>query len=187
MKKNFVLLLLFALLAGAVWWGSRTFFHMRHQLVTLDVRNASLADVLRSIARQTGTKIRAEQALNANITLNVKNQPLAAVLDRVAEQAGAHWSTLYAVYDLPQAINALDAALCGDGKLEPAGWTKIAPAMPPPPEPGDEAPGAIIQPSGAEPQGPVPGRRQVMVVRAGPDGPVMFAGGPKGQMEMWSP
>ena len=116
-------------LAGGLWFGPAA-WRAHQQIVTLHVRNAPLAEVLRKIERQTWKNIRAEKALDARITLNVVNQPLTYVLDRVAAQAGAQWSTLYAVYDSPSALTALDTALRGDGKLGPAGWTKLAPEPP---------------------------------------------------------
>jgi hypothetical protein len=115
---------------------------------------------------------------------------LAYVLDRLAEQAGARWSTLYAVYDSAAALRALDSALRGDGKLGPAGWTVLAPKLPDLNETEPKEAGPVLRrapepaPDGA---GPVPGRLRMMVARRGPDGPVVFAGGADGQVEMWSP
>src|SRR5262249_42270521 len=111
-------------------WFARAAWRAHHQIVTLHVRNMPLAQVLRQIERQTWKKIRAEKDLDARITLNVVNRPLTYVLDRLAEQAGAQWSTLYAVYSSSRALTALDTALRGDGKLGPAGWTKLAPEPP---------------------------------------------------------
>jgi hypothetical protein len=116
-------------LAGGLWF-ARAAWRAHHQIVTLHVRNAPLAEVLRKIEWQTWKKIRAEKGLDARITLSVVNRPLTYVLDRLAEQAGAQWSTLYAVYDSSHGLTALDTALRWDGKLEPAGWTKVAPEAP---------------------------------------------------------
>lgn len=127
MKTKYLFLGLGALLAVGGGWSGRAAWRAHYQLVSLDVRNAPVAEVLRKIERQTWKKIRAEKGLDAHITLHVTDKPLRVVLDRIAEQAGAHWSTLYAVYDSSRALRALDSALRGDGQLEPAGWTKIAP------------------------------------------------------------
>jgi hypothetical protein len=129
------------------FWFARAAWRAHYQLVTLHVRNVPLGEVLRKIEWQTWKKIRAEKDLDARITLNVVNKPLVHVLDRLAEQAGAQWSTLYAVYDSPRALNALDGALAGDGKLEPAGWTKLAPEPPKFKEPGEL--GYLPQPGAA--------------------------------------
>lgn len=127
MKTKHLLLVVGTLLAAGALWAGRTAWRVHRQLVTLNVRNAPLAEVLHKIEKQTWKKIRAEKALDARITLRVTNKPLAYVLNRVAEQAGAHWSTVYAVYGSSRALRALEVALRNDGKLEPAGWTKIAP------------------------------------------------------------
>lgn len=123
------MILLTLLITGGLWFGHAA-WHAHRQLVTLDVRDVPLADVLRKIESQTWTRIRAETSVDARITLHVKDSPLGLVLDRIAEQAGARWSTVYAVYDSSRALKALDSALRGDGKLEPVGWTRVAPNSP---------------------------------------------------------
>jgi len=187
MKTKYLLLGVGAVLAAAACWSGRVAWQISHQLVSLDVRNMPLNEVLRKVERQTWKKIRAEQNLDTRITLHVKNKPLSYVLDRLAEQAGARWSTLYAVYSSPTAVKALDTSLRGDSKLESAGWTKVAPKPPP----MDNLPPAAAQivgqngiPGGL---GAAGGQRRMMVVRAGANGPVTFSSGGDGQMEMWSP
>ena len=173
------------LLAG-IAWGGRVAWRIRHQMVTLDVRNMPLRDVLRKVERQTWKTIRAEQALDTHITLHVKNKPLSYVLDRIAEQAGARWCTLYAVYSLPGAVKSLDASLRGDSKIESAGWTKVAP-KPPPTDDMPEMAGQMLKAKGLGGESLPPGARRMMVVQRGAGGPVVIAGGPDGKMEMWSP
>ncbi len=186
MKTKYLLLVIGLLLVAGAIWGGRVAWQMRHQLVTLDVRNMPLAEVLRKVERQTWKKIRAEQSLDARITLHVKNKPLSYVLDRIAEQAGARWSTLYAVYNSPTAVKALDISLRGDSKIESAGWTKVAPK----PTPMDDMPPAAAQIGGAKGMSSGPagagGQRRMMVIKRGANGPVTFSGGADGQMEMWS-
>jgi hypothetical protein len=198
MKTKYLLLGVGALLAAGTFWAGRVAWQIGHQLVSLDVRNMPLTEVLRKVERQTWKKIRAEQNLDARITLHVKNKPLSYVLDRLAEQAGARWSTLYAVYNSPTAVKALDTSLRRDSKIESAGWTKVAP-KPPPSAPAEklflDAPMNEMPPAAAQIVGPkgIPngagpaGGRRMMVMKRGPNGPVMFGGGPDGQMEMWSP
>src|SRR5258708_1512931 len=128
MKTKSIFLGLGALVVAARLWFGPGAWRAHHQLVSLNVRNAPLPEVLRKIERQPGKKIRAEKSLDARITLHVVAKPLLYVLDRLAEQAGAHWSTLYAVYDSARALGALDSALSSDGKPEPAGGTKLAPS-----------------------------------------------------------
>ncbi len=136
--KHLVMIIGILLAVGGLWFGHAA-WRAHRQLVTLDLRDVSLAEVLRKIEEQTWTKIRAEKSVNARITLHVKDAPLRSVLDRIAEQAGARWSTVYAVYDSSRALKALDSALRGDGKLESAGWTRLAPKLSGP----DEVPESV--------------------------------------------
>lgn len=188
MKTKYLLLGIGALLAIGTFWGGRAVWQIRHQLVTLDVRNMPLAEVLRKVERQTWKKIRAEKNLDARITLHVKNKPLSYVLDRLAEQAGARWSTLYAVYNSPTAVKALDTSLRGDSKIELAGWIKVAPKPPPMDEMQPDAPFHIeTGPKGMSGGAGSGGNRRMMVMKRGSGGAVVMAGGPDGKMEMWSP
>jgi hypothetical protein len=172
--KYFLLIIGVLLVAGGVWFG-RAAWRAHKQLVTLDVRDVPLPEVLRKIEWQTWQKMRAEKSLDgARITLRVKNKPLSFVLDRIAGQAGAHWSKLYAVYDSSVALHALNAALRGDGNLAPAGWTKVAPELP------------TLKPPGGIPAGAQPQRGQMMLVRRTQSGPVFFESGPGGQTQEWS-
>jgi hypothetical protein len=188
MKTKYLMVGMVALLAAGGLWFGRAAWRAHRQRVTLDVRNAPLADVLRKLERQTWRKLRAEKNLDARITLRVVDKPLANVLDQIAGQAGAHWSTLYAVYDSARALNALDSSLRGDGKLEPAGWTKLAPQ---PPEAAAADPGDPGFPPPFHPNpddsGPMAGQRgRQIMVRRGENG-ATIARTSDGQVEMWSP
>jgi hypothetical protein len=204
MKTKYLILGIVALFVAGGLWFARAAWRARRQIVTLDVYNAPLADVLRKVEWQTWRKIRAEKNLAARITLHVKDKPLSYVLDRLAEQAGAHWSTLRAVYGSKGALKALDSALAADGKLETAGWTKLAPKpqISMPPDPGETAgpPRIMINPSssgteaGGPPQFPDPGspapppgqqRGMMMMFRRGPNGVTVHQNA-NGQMEVWS-
>ena len=159
MKAKHLFLAIAVLLAAGGSWFARAAWRAHRQLVTLDIPNATLGVVLRKIEWQVWEKIRTEESLaGVHVTLHAKDTPLPEVLDRLGAQAGARWNTLYAVYRGPRALKALDCALQGDGKLDPAGWTKIAPN-----------PAALAE----------PGTRQT--------GPITFERGPNGQVEMWSP
>ena len=158
MKAKHLILAIAALLAVGGFWFARAAWRAHRQLVTLDIPNAPLGVVLRKIEWQVWEKIRTEESLaGVRVTLRVKDTPLPEVLDRLAAQASARWNTVHAVYRGKRALKALDSALQGDGKLEPAGWTRIAPN----PAPAER------------------GTRQT--------GPISFERGMDGQLEMWSP
>ncbi|HYT58891.1 MAG TPA: hypothetical protein VEL06_01895 [Haliangiales bacterium] len=186
MKTKYLVLGTGVLIAACGLWFGRAAWRAHQQLVTLNVRNLPLADVLRKIERQTWKKIRVEKNLDARITLHVSNKPLSYVLDRLAEQAGARWSTLYAVYDSGRALKALDTALCGDGKLEPAGWTKLAPNPPALKPPGPDEIGPHPHPGPAPgDSGPMAGQRGMMMFRHTGNGATVMQN-PNGQVEFWS-
>jgi hypothetical protein len=129
MKTKYLLLAIGAVLVATGFWYARAAWRAHRQLVHLRVRNVPLREVLRQIERQTHQKIRAEQTVDTRITLNVTDKPLAWVMERLSEQAGARWVTLYAVYNSSGALKNLDSSLRGEGKIETAGWTKIAPNL----------------------------------------------------------
>ncbi len=188
MKTKYFLLATGAILMIGGLWFARAAWRAHRQLVSLNVREAPLADVLHRIERQTWTKIRAEKSLaGARITLHVSSQSLRDVLNRIAEQAGAHWSTLYAIYDSAQALQSLDTTLAGNGKLEPAGWKRIAPDLSVSPETGGDGGGQVFGRNPNPGGSPMGGPRRMMLARRTKDGPVMVFGGPSGEVETWSP
>lgn len=197
MKAKHLFLAIAALLAAGGLWLGLAAWRAHRQRVTLDIPNATLAVVLRKIEWQVWKKIRTEESLaGVHVTLHAKDTPLPEVLDRLAEQVGARWNTLYAVYRGTRALKALDSALQGDGKLDPAGWTKIAPNPAALAEPGTDQAGPLIMRKPGDAPEPMPGGppggegehgATMMVARQGPHGPIIFRGGPSGQVEIWSP
>lgn len=197
MKNKY--LIIGAVLLMATGWAARVAWRVHRQVVTLDVRNLPLREVLRKIEWQTWKTIRAEQALDVRITLHVTDKPLNQVLDRIAEQAGARWSTLYAVFGSNQGRKALEDALAGTGKIEAAGWTRLAPTVPEDFAEAGEEGFRSVSPQTPDPAGPprehgpqmgaAPGPMMggTMLFRRGPAGGVMLASNGNGQTELWSP
>lgn len=178
MKTKYLVLGMTGVLAvGGLWFG-RAAWRANRDLVTLNVREIPLEQVLRKMERQTWEDIRAEGALDARITMRVKNEPLSEVLDRLARQAGARWSTVYAVYESEGGVRALESALRSDGDLEPAGWTRLAPIFPELPPPGPEGKAMTSRNS------PPGGRRLTMKLR---EGNMEMQAGPGGKVEFWAP
>jgi hypothetical protein len=131
MKKKYIWAAAAVLVALVGTWAGNMLWRAHRNLVTLHVRNASLAEVIRKIERQTWEHISVDpklNSLNSLVTLNVRNKPLPEVLDRIGQQCGARWTTVYAVYALKSALPTLESALFGDTKLEDIGWKTIAPA-----------------------------------------------------------
>jgi hypothetical protein len=120
-------LIIIGIAAAASIWLGRVVWRAHYDLVTLQVRNTPLAEVIRQIERQTREKVRADKKLDAKVTLDVKNLPLPRVLDLLSEQAGARWGKTYAVYESDSAVRRLESVLLGSSKLDDAGWTNLAP------------------------------------------------------------
>jgi len=94
MKTKYLLAGAVIALAVAGAWLGRSAWRAHRGLVTLHVRNAPLADVIRALEKQTRQTIGVDKKLDSLITLDLNNKPLSAVLDRLADQSGARWNTL---------------------------------------------------------------------------------------------
>ncbi len=110
MNKNLrlVLLLLFgATLAYGVFLAVRA----RSNLVSLNVRNADLAEVLGQIEWQTWEDIYLSPGVKGMVTLNVRKVPLEEVLRIIGEQTGSRWQAVYPVYSSRSTLRQLKAAV----------------------------------------------------------------------------
>lgn len=103
--------------------------HARHDLVTLNVSGAPLADVLARVARQTRETIVADQALGGTITLNVRQAPLRQVLGQIADQAGGFSRLNFAVGSSATALNQLQSSLRQGQPPDQSGWTNLSAAI----------------------------------------------------------
>jgi len=201
MKTRQIGIALAAVAVATIWFG-RLAWRAHHNLVTLDVRNMPLAEVVRSLERQTWEKIRFDKSMKARISLNVKDAPLARVLDMVAERAGARWQRVFAVGASDAAMAKLEAVLEGAAKLDDAGWTNLAPRFPE--FAGDGPPGPIVAQNsiggGAAPEH-IEGKpgmilRRALLPSGGPSGgrpgapgggaKMMITSLPDGTMDQWS-
>jgi hypothetical protein len=127
MNKKFLLIGVTVLAVAGVAWAGRTIYRAKKNIVTLDVYNAPLADVIKQLERQTRETILARADLQAKVTLKVKNVPLDEALDQLGRQAGVNWSKWHAVHDSSPALDKLETALRNRTKIEDAGWTNLAP------------------------------------------------------------
>src|SRR5689334_13393895 len=111
MKAKYLLVVIIAAFLATGGWIGNAAWRAKRQLVSLDVYQVPLREVLRKIESQTRRKIRSEEKLDAKITLRVKNESLTAVLDKIAMQAGARWSTVFAVYNSKPSLSSLERSL----------------------------------------------------------------------------
>jgi hypothetical protein len=126
MKRILIGLLVLAVVGAA--WAGRAIYRAKKNIVSIDVYNAPLADVIKQLERQTRETILARADLQTKVTLKVKNVPLEEALDQLGRQAGVNWSKWHAVHDSSRALDKLETALRNRAKLEDAGWTNLAPA-----------------------------------------------------------
>ena len=142
--------------------------HARLDLVTLHVRNETLASVLRRMERQTWEPIALDSGLDARVTLDLEEVPLADALQQVAEQIGGLARATYAVFEKPPAVERLAALIRAGTPPESAGWTNLSGTAH---HPGPDGGGAevLVFPPGV-PEALARGEKQVRVFRGGGDG-----------------
>ncbi len=101
----------------------RAAWRAHQNLVTLDVHNMPVRDVVRKLRWQTWEKITVHKDLNARITLNVADQPLNGVLGLIADQSEARWSIAYPLYTTRQRLQAVQKLAQGEVESPLEGWT----------------------------------------------------------------
>jgi len=97
-----------------------------NNLVTLNVRDADIKEVLREIQWQTFEVIYKNKDVNGKITLDVKDMPLENVLQIVAEQSSSRFNVVYPLYSNSESLLRLKKLLRGEIPIEKAGWTNYS-------------------------------------------------------------
>lgn len=159
MNKKFLLIGVTVLVVAGVAWAGRAIYRAKKNIVTIDVYNAPLADVIKKLERQTWETILAPADIQTKVTFKVKNVPLDEALDQLGRQAGVNWSKWHAVHDSSRALDKLETALRNRTKIEDVGWTNLAPAE----FPGEASWQAGGSASGGGGEVVVKGRKPVMI------------------------
>jgi hypothetical protein len=73
MNKKFILISITVLAVAGVAWVGRAIYRAKKNIVTIDVYNVPLADVIKKLERQTWETILARADLQTKVTLQVKN------------------------------------------------------------------------------------------------------------------
>lgn len=136
MKKTLWILLAVAGLAAAALLVTRAVWRANPDLVSLRVRNAPLAEVIRQLERQSGVTIVADEELTGSVTLELNNVPLADALEQVASQAGGLAGAIHTVYRSDAELRTLKAALASGQAPAQDTWTNLAPSFRLPSFPG---------------------------------------------------
>jgi hypothetical protein len=121
MKRVHVLILGAVLLVAAVV--GRAAWRAHLNLVTLEVHNMPVRDVVRKLRWQTWEKIVVHKDLNARITLNVVDQPLNGVLGLVADQCEGRWNIAYPLYTTRERLKSVEKLAAGEVESPLEGWT----------------------------------------------------------------
>lgn len=164
MKIKVILSTAVVAIAGVAWLG-RGWYDTRQGLVTLQVSEVPIADVLARLSRQTGRLFVADKTLEGKVTVDLKRVPLDEALDQVMQQAGGSWSVWHAIHGTGGGLARLETALRDRASVESAGWTNLAPAFEPPPGLADLE---KLVPGGAGDGGPEAGGRRMIVEDSGP-------------------
>ena len=95
-------------------------------LVTLDVRNMEVREVVKKMEHQTRRSISVNKEVEGKITLTVHKVPLEAVLNIIDDQVSSRWSTLYPLYTTGATLDTLKKALRGELEQPVLGWTNLS-------------------------------------------------------------
>jgi hypothetical protein len=115
--------ILFVVVALVVAYGGIAAIRAHSKLVTLNVRNADLRDVIRKVEWQTWEKIYVGKSVTGKITLNIHKVPLDQALDLIAEQASCRWATVYPLYSSSKSLVAFKESARGEINPAANGWT----------------------------------------------------------------
>jgi hypothetical protein len=107
-------------------WGTYAAVRAHKNLVTLNVRNADVRDVIRKIEWQTWESIYVQKEVAGKITLNVHKIPLEEALDMIEEQTSCRWTALYPLYSSGKSLAAFKKSMRGEINPAENGWTNYS-------------------------------------------------------------
>jgi hypothetical protein len=100
-------------------------FGGNRNLVTLDVRNMEVREVVKKLERQTGQSIFVHRDVEGKITMKVRKVPLEEVLNIIDDQVESRWNQIYALYSTDSSLGILKRALRGEMDPPVIGWTNL--------------------------------------------------------------
>ena len=114
-----------AVLGVVLLYGGWLAVRAQRNLVTLNVRNMDVRQVVKKIQWQTWEIVQLHKDVQGKVTLRVHDMPLEQVLRMVGEQTLANSSVIYPLYSSGKSLAALKKALRGE--IDPAvnGWTNL--------------------------------------------------------------
>jgi len=114
------------LVAIALAWGGRKAYLAYKNLVTLNVHDMDVRDVVQKIERQTWELIVVNKDVRGKVTLNVRNVPLEEVLGIIGEQTSSRATAVYPIFSSSDSFVKLRKLARGEITHNTAGWTNFA-------------------------------------------------------------
>lgn len=112
-----------ALAVAAAGWLGRWAWRAHHDLVTLEVREMPLAQVVSRLRWQTWEPILLGEGVAGTVTLRVKDQPLETVLNILNEQVSGRWTAVYPLYSTRKSLAAAKRLAAAGSDATMPGWT----------------------------------------------------------------
>lgn len=125
MNKKSILQLSAVILVVLAAWSGYLVWRTSRNLVTLNVRNADVREVVGKLERQTWETILMDENVQGKVTFNVRRVPLEVVLGILEEQISSRWSVIYPLYTTSTRLDSLKQALRGEADAATTGWTNL--------------------------------------------------------------
>lgn len=113
------------LLLGAAAYVGWLAWRAHRNLVTLDVRDMEVRQVVKKIERQTWEDIHVHKEVAGKVTLKVVNAPLEEVLRIIGGQTQSRPALFYALYSNGKSLTRLAQSLRGEVDPATHGWTNL--------------------------------------------------------------
>jgi hypothetical protein len=113
------------LTAIALAWLGHRIYLAHENLVSLDVRDADVRDVIKKCEWQTWETIVVHKDVKGKITLNVNKMPLEEVLGIIGEKTSSRATAVYPIFSKSSSIVELRKIARGDLAHESGGWTNF--------------------------------------------------------------
>ncbi|HTD67637.1 MAG TPA: hypothetical protein VK846_14015 [Candidatus Limnocylindria bacterium] len=107
-------------------WGGYRAYLAHQNLVTLNVRDADVRDVIRRCEWQTWETIVVHKDVKGKVTLNVRGVPLEEVLGIIGDQTSSRSIAVYPIYSKNNSFVNLRKLARGDIYRDTAGWTNFS-------------------------------------------------------------
>ena len=124
MKKRIYIWSSVLAVLALLWLGGKA-WQAHKNLVTLDVRDADVRDVLKKIEWQTWETIVVHKDVKGKVTFNVVKSPLEEVLRIISDQTSLRVTAVYPIYSKSSAYVNLRKLARGDIYRDTAGWTNF--------------------------------------------------------------